>query len=73
MRAGDHIAHNYQPITNQEDGASHVYLKLWHSLPTDAKDPVTRYIKGFAKDNGCKVARVKHSKFMIEFWVDDEE
>lgn len=69
LRAGDHIAESY-PIafTEGEDGLQ-IGFKLWHRLPEGAAHYVTQYIKGFLGQDGWKVKRVRHQKFMIWIFV----
>ena len=71
-RAGDHIADGYPTHVSADDQGQHAFIKLWHTLPSGAKEPVTRYIKAFAKEANCRVTKVKHSKFAIEFWWQEQ-
>lgn len=72
MRAGNHIASDYPAHVTPDDDGQHAFIKLWHALPSEAKAPVTRYIKAFAAEADQRVTKVRHSKFAIEFWWQEQ-
>jgi hypothetical protein len=69
LRAGDHIAAHYPIHREPTPEGERITFKLGIALPKEAKAPVTQYIRLFAEENGVKVKRVSHKKFLIQFTV----
>jgi len=71
LRAGNHIAESHPTFYGEgANGGSTVFVfKLRQQLPAEAKSAISSYIRGFAKNHGWKVEKVRHRKFHIEVTV----
>lgn len=72
LRAGDHIAAEvptYNSITPEGD----LYVfKLAHVIPPECRRAISAYIRGYGKEQGWRVKRVRHKKFFIEILTEPE-
>jgi len=71
LRAGDHIAPDIPTLTQPVEGGTRVYFKLFHQLPDKSRASVSSYIRLFAEEQGHKISKVTHKKFLIQFLVDE--
>jgi len=66
LRAGDHIAS--PPLVYPIGDHEHIVFRLHHSIPTEARDAVRKYIQLYAQEQGWAV-KAKIKALLIEFEV----
>ena len=71
LRAGDHIAEDFPVHRVPTAEGERITFKLWHTVPDEAKTPIAQYIRLFAEENGERVKKISHRKFLIQFTVCD--